>query len=365
MKYIKFYIVSTVKWIIYNSLLLSIVLFCIFQLYGNINFQYYNDNVEILKNIGLYGNTNQFNMNQITKLEKNNKYKNINIFLELPVFDHSNDEYVENIKFSIMYGDKDNILKVGNLIDNKSSGKIIVSPEYFSKNGYALLDKIKINGKEFTIVGVSNYKVENSFILSYDDYKKLDLNVHSFTVRANDTLIKNNINEFINYIKDVFNDKTLKVDHPNNNLSNMYDEILFSIIIFILSLLNMYNLYKYTLFKKAKFINIMLLSGLDKVRIIFSEIITIIFTFIIGNIISIISHKLFNKLILNNLFNINNNIMYSENYLYVFLFFIIFYLLSMILVLRNNFTIYISKNIKESNIWLKYLNYQKNLLLKD
>lgn len=350
MKYIRFYLFNTIKWILYNSILLSVVLFCIFQLYGNINYHYYNDNVEILKNIGIFGNMSELNMNQINNLEKSSKYKNINIFLELPNFNHANDEYVEDIKFSIMFGNKDNILKMGSLFENNSSGMIIVSPEYFSKNGYSLYDKIKVNDKEFIIVGVSNYQVENSFIISLDDYKNLGLSVQSYTIRANDTLKKNDIIEFVDYIKDVFNDNTLKVEHPNNDFTNMFDEVFFSLIIFILSLLNMYNLYKFTLYKKIKIINIFLLSGLDKKRIIFSEIITIFLSFLIGNIISIISHKLFNVFILNSIFNINNNIMYLINYLYVFLFFVSFYLLSMIIVLRKNFTIFISKNIKESKI---------------
>lgn len=350
MRYIKFYIKNTIKWVLYNSLLLSIILFCIFQLYGNINFQYYKDNLEILKNVGIYGNIDKIDMNIIKKLEKIDKFRNINFLLELPDLEHGKDEYIDKIKFSVIYGEKNNILKMGEIFDNNSSGNIIVSPEYFSKNGYSLLDKIKINDSIFTIVGVSNYNIENTFIISYKDYKKLGLKVNGYFLRANDKIKRNDINKFLENARNIFHDETLKIDHPNNDISNLLDEIIFSFIIFVLGLLNMYSLYKFTLYKKANFMNVLLLSGFSKKKIYISEIVSILLTFVFGNIFSILSYLLFNKFILNNIFNINNNLMYAENYIYVFLIYIVFYLLSMLLILINNFTIFISKNIKESNI---------------
>lgn len=333
-KRLSFYIKKNIKWILYNSILLIIVYFCIFQIYGRINYEFNDDTVVISKKLGvsipyILGDQEK----KIEEIKKIDNYKSMKILLNISNYLYDDKFYNANFKFFIFF-DEENYVKFGRKISNEFEGKVVVPLEYYNKNELNIGDEIKINGKRFVIEGVGNYISDESFIISYLDYKNMNIDINSINVKASDEINKENIENFKSDLERISGSK-IKIYNPKDNPEEKMENYKIFLIIFLLSLLTMRSFYKFSLERKFIFTKIMRISGMNKNQMIYSEIVLLFIIFIFSFFISVILINLFNKA-LDVFINLNHYYMEIKHYAIIFSILLCFYLSIMSLEINKN-----------------------------
>lgn len=356
MKFLVFNLKKDFNIILKNSILLIIVLYLSLQIYGIYWNSYKYKKDQIFQNIGISIEIDDLDENKYKKLKAITGIKNIDISYSA----EQNNIFIKNIDFNEVQKEIeefsihfisinteyyiDNIYEGENvdLLDNRN--KIVVPNLIYEFYKLKLGDKIIINDIEFEIVGVNGLEFSQSFIISIDSANKLNLNKAKLNLLLNSGLNDFEIDEILNKISNTVGKEVMYPNLVQYTNDGNFEIFQFLLIILILSIFNIVLIYNYFLQKREKRRAIYRIEGLSFRKMTLLLIIELIIIFIISVIISTSLIIVFNKIIMENIFNINRFSLPIKNYLLLYL---VYFIVYMAFIMINNIKL-----------------YKKNLLLK-
>lgn len=167
------------------------------------------------------------------------------------------------------YGEtaRDRKTSIGTYLDvNDSSDTynsiVLSSDEYFS---YDIGEKYIINGEYYNIIGIST---DDNYYVSYKTLIKKNLPITGINIILKNEISDDKADKFASYLASVFDAEEVDVPKKEygNEVNNYNYLMVFSGLVFALSILNFVYIYKYILDKRKKQYAIFRIYGCTKLR---------------------------------------------------------------------------------------------------